>query len=296
MDLSIIIVNWNTCNLVVQCLDSIARHPPAREFETFVVDNASADASAAAIRTRFPSVRLIENTENLGFARANNQAIAQCTGRYVLLLNSDTIVQPNALSRMVSFMEAHPDAGIVGANLLNGDGSPQPCFGRFPTLVSESAFACGLDAHVPFLASYDSVVHSHCEFFQTGWVLGASMLVRRAALDCVGSLDDGYFMYSEEIDLAYRIARAGWKSYVLSSARIVHLGAQSTLQMPALNKAHLLRSKQRYFEKFYGKAASGLIGFVFAASIIAKRCAYSLSGDKQRGVLWADTWKYFTSR
>ena len=146
VDLSIVIVNWNTCDLLAQCLESVASqkltvnseqsavtdHQPLSTdhcslfTETIVVDNASTDGSVAMVRERFPSVRLIENQSNVGFARANNQALALCQGRYVLLLNSDTVVHPGALKALVEFMDAHPQAGAAGARLLNGDGTLSP--------------------------------------------------------------------------------------------------------------------------------------------------------------------------
>src|SRR5947209_7037336 len=129
MDLSIVVVSWNTRDLLAQCLASIFANPPRASFDVWVVDNASQDGSAQFIDEQFPQVHLIRNLQNLGFARANNQGIRASSGRAVLLLNSDTIVQPQALDQMLAFIEAHPEAGVVGAGLVNADGTPQWCYG-----------------------------------------------------------------------------------------------------------------------------------------------------------------------
>jgi GT2 family glycosyltransferase len=302
VDLSIIIVSWNTRDLLAQCLESVfkevsdtstlttAHCPPTTE--VFVVDNASADGSAQMVRERFPQVHLIENHENVGFARANNQAIRVSTGRYVLLLNSDTIVQPNALAQMVAFMDAHPEAGIVGANVLNQDRTPQKCFGYFPTLLSEAICSWGLDSRLPFLESprWDSTVG----WLETDWVIGAAMMTRHNVLQRVGHLDEEYFMYSEEIDFAWRVKRAGWRNYVLRAAPIIHLSHQSTDRVPAQMKAELFRSKMKYFEKHHGAVSAALLRLIFASSILAKRWYYYFVGKRAQSELWARTWCYFT--
>jgi N-acetylglucosaminyl-diphospho-decaprenol L-rhamnosyltransferase len=296
MDLSIIIINWNTRDLLAHCLESVYANPPNSELEVIVVDNHSSDASAAMVRTSFPQVRLFENAENVGFVRANNQALLKCRGRYVMLLNSDTIVKPDALTRMVSFLDEHPEAGIVGASVLNPDGTPQRCFGSFPTILSESAYAWGLDSS-PLCSKWlvPAPLHSD-ECRQTDWVLGAALMVRRAALDRVGYLDEEYFMYSEEIDLCHRVKKDGWTNYVLAAAPIIHLGGQSAQQIPAPMKAELFRSKVKYFRKHRGRLAAAFMHSVFALSILARRAAYRLRGRKQTVGLWTDVWSYFVRK
>ena len=308
-DLSVIIVSWNTRDLLAQCLESVVRQqsPDLRQqsnsaghlsvvctlsSDVWVVDNASSDGSAAMVRERFPQVRLIENRENVGFARANNQGIRASTGRYVLLLNSDTIVEPDALTRMVEFMDAHPDAGIVGAYIRNPDRSPQYCFGRFPTITSETVFAFGLDLHRPFSARFAPQVGFEEDFIETDWVLGAGLMVRRQALDRVGLFDEDYFMYSEEVDLAYRVKKAGWKVFVLRDARIVHYGGQSAQQMAARMKAELFKSKVKFFRKHYGGVNAALLQGVLLASVLVKQLAYLIMGRGAKSALWAATRRY----
>jgi GT2 family glycosyltransferase len=271
---SIIIVNWNTRDLLAQCLESvissqlsvisnqselITDHRSAITVhcslttEVFVVDNASADGSAQMVRERFPQVRLIENTENVGFARANNQAIRESTGRYVLLLNSDTVVRPNALLQMLRFMDAHPQVGLLGANLLNPDWSPQICYGQSPTPYQEALIALGLNQR-GILASALQQFRARSnepgdDFLPTGWVLGASMLTRREVIAAVGLLDEGYFMFNEEVDWADRIVAAGWQVGYLRSAAIVHYGQASSKQRPNRMIPQLYQSKLRYFRR-----------------------------------------------
>ncbi len=295
MDLSIIIVSWNTRALLAQCLASIYANPPAGEFEVWVVDNASSDGSATMVQKRLPQVKLIENPENVGFARANNQAIRKSSGQHVLLLNSDTMVRPNALTNMVAFIAAHPEAGIVGANILNADGTPQSCYGSLPSLLSEAALAWGLDTLYPFLSMFITHLGVEREFVETDWVVGAALMVRQEVLDRVGLLDESYFMYSEEIDLAHRVRRAGWKTYALRDVCIVHLGQQSSKQAPAAMKAQLFRSKVLYFEKYHGRIVAFLLRVVFESSIVAKCWVYRLQGKNGLSQMWSETRKYFAS-
>lgn len=292
MDLSIIIVSWNTHDLLAQCIESIYAYPPDCEFEVWVVDNASTDGSATMVRERFPQVRLIENRENVGFARANNQAIRESAGKYILLLNSDTIVQLGALQNMVAFMEGHSEAGIVGAYLLNLDGTPQPCFGNFPTILSETVFAWGLDSRLPF-SLWSRSWSPFEKYRETDWVQGAALMIRRDVVSQAGGMDESYFMYSEEIDLAYRAKQTGWRIYVLRTAPVIHLGQQSTAQIPVRMKVELFRSKGRYFKKHRGAASAWLLRFVFASSILARRVFYGLTGNQSQRELWTQAWQQF---
>ncbi len=289
--LSIIIVTWNTRELLAQCLDSVYANPPDAPFDVWVVDNASSDGSAAMVRQRFPHVHLIENGENVGFARANNQAIRASSGEYALLLNSDTIIQPGTLTRLLSFAR-QSGAAIVGADVRNSDGSPQPCFGRFPTVAMEILCALGLNARRPFARALHPPAPDGQE---TDWVLGAALLVRRAILDQVGLLDEGYFMFSEEVDLARRVKRAGGKVCVLGGARVVHLGQQSTRQISGAMKAELFRSKARYFRTHHGRLAAGVLGAVFGLSMLARMLLYRWRGKGESERVWAAAWRHWHS-
>ena len=280
--LSVIIVNWNTRDLLARCLDSvISDHSPitSREplvtdhcsliTETIVVDNASTDGSARMVRERFPQVHLIENRENVGFARANNQAIRQSGGRYVLLLNPDTEVRPGALETLVRFMDAHPEAGAAGARLLNPDGTLQESCHPFPTLGREFWRLFHLDALWRF-ARYDMARWDLETPREVDSVQGACVILRREALDQVGLLDEDYFMYTEEVDLCHRLRQGGWRIYWVPQAVVVHYGGQSTRQMPAEMFLRLYESKLLYFRKRRGPTAARLYKLILLAASLAR--------------------------
>lgn len=250
-DLSIIIVNWNTRNLLSRCLQSVYETAGDLEFEVFVVDNASTDGSAQMVRERFPQLHLIENRENVGFARANNQTIRLSRGRYVVLLNSDTEAYRGTLETMVQFMERHPQAGGCGPRLLNADGSLQASC--YPMLTPGREFW-----RLLFL---DNLWHQ-ATYVQERWdretprpvevIKGACFLLRRAALEQVGLLDERYFMYTEEMDLCHRLLQAGWQLWWVPQAVVKHYGEASSKQMAETMYVQLYRSKVQFHRKFGG--------------------------------------------
>ncbi len=272
VDLSVIIVNWNTCSLLMQCIDSIQGSKPGYSFDIWVIDNHSTDDSVQMIRQDYPTVSLIGNTENVGFSRANNQALRLCSGRYVLLLNSDAFVQENALARMIQFMEAHAEAGIVGANLFYPDGRPQMAHGPLPSLVSEMISLLGLDR---FQRRAGNGLDKG--WIETGVVGGACLLARRSMLDQIGLLDERYFMFSEEIDLCRRAHQAGWKVAFLPSARVIHLEGGSTGRTPE-RILRLYRSKLLYFEKHHGQVAHQVLFAAIRLATILKVITFSICG------------------
>ncbi|MCA9869193.1 MAG: glycosyltransferase family 2 protein [Anaerolineae bacterium] len=264
-DLSIVIVNWNTRQLLMQCLESvngdrlsvIGNPPPNTEYrlpftETLVVDNASSDGSAATVRERFPGVHLIENGRNTGFALANNQGICHSRGRYVMLLNSDTVVHPGALQTMIDFMDAHPEVGACGPRLLNGDGSLQPSVHPMLTPGREFwrlSFLEQLSPRATYpVDRWDTVTPRPVEVIK-----GACLVLRRAALDQIGLLDDRYFMYTEEVDLCYRLAQDGWQLWYVPLAVVTHFGEASSRQVREEMYIQLYRSKLQFFRKFGGE-------------------------------------------
>jgi len=254
MDLTVIIINWNTRELTRQCLDSLYNPLPDLAVEVFVVDNASSDGSPQMIRENFSQVCLIKNPQNVGFAAANNQAVRLGTGRYILLLNSDTIVRPGTIDRLVSFMEANPHAGAAGARLLNPDGSQQYSCSPAPTLSREIRRMFHLPGVRPDgyyeMKDWDTSLPVRVDV-----LLGACLLLRRQVIEQVGLMDEGYFMYSEEVDLCYRIQEAGWQLYWVPQAEVIHYGGQSTRQASEEMFARLYESKVRYFRKHHGKVA-----------------------------------------
>ena len=253
--IAIVIVSWNTAQLLENCLASILANPPTSPLEIWVVDNASTDESPRMVREKFPHVHLIENKENVGFARANNQAIQRCTGKYVLLLNPDTLVSSGALQTLIDFFDKHPEAGAVGAKILNRDGSLQISSHPRPTLSRELWRLFHLDSLSPYSAyAWTKWESSHPQ--EVDVLMGACLLLRKEVLDRVGFLDEDYFIYSEEVDMCYRIQRAGWHLYWVPEAEVIHFGGQSTQQVPIEMFLNLYHSKIKYFRKHYGWTAA----------------------------------------
>jgi GT2 family glycosyltransferase len=251
-DLSIIIVNWNTRELTARCLETIAAATHAASYEIIVVDNASSDGSADMIHERFPDVRLIRNTANAGFGVANNQGMAVARGRHMLLLNSDTelLAGTDVLSALAAFADAHPDAGVIGPKLLNADGSLQPSWARFPTLLSEM-----LGRTVLYRRAWPGETGA----YETDWLSGACLLVPREVLAKTAGFDPRFFMYSEETDWCFRIRKAGYRAAYLERAWLVHLGGGSASRTSYTQLYRLYSGKILFFKVNYGVLASLLL-------------------------------------
>lgn len=249
-DLSIVIVNWNAGELVRRAIESVRDGARVLSAELIVVDNASTDGSARPLLSRSDGTRLIVNGDNVGFARACNQGMRGSRGRYVLLLNPDTVVLPGALETMVAFMDAHARVGAAGPALQNPDGSRQPSGGEFPSLRRLLAIhpviaaLCSAPEH-PLRRRELSAVAEVDE------VSGACMIVRRAAIDQVGLLDEAFFLYFEDVDWCLRLKRAGWKVYYVPAARVVHHWRSRTDPSPGA-QVHHLRSRLYYVRKHFG--------------------------------------------
>ena len=231
LDVSIIIVNWNTRDLVSDCLRSIYDHVCDIAFEIIVIDNHSTDDSAEMIKNKFPQVRLIENPINRGFAAANNQGIAMAKGRYVLLLNSDTVLLDNAIARTVAFADSCPQAGIVGCRVLNADKTLQRTCFMFPSLLNlllSSSYLYKLFPGSRFFGRERMTWWSADDVRKVDVVSGCFMLVRQNAINEVGLMDESFFMYAEETDWCYRFKEAGWKVIFAPIGEILHLGGQSS--------------------------------------------------------------------
>jgi len=270
--LSIIIVNWNTRELLAQCLESVSKEVSglgSLGVETLVVDNASTDGSIQMLQDRFPWVQLTQNQTNVGFARANNQAILQSTGRYVLLLNPDTKVKPGAFGTLIHFMEAHPEAGGAGARLLNPDHTLQPSCYPAPTLPGEFWRMFHLDMLVPY-GVYRMDGWSLSRHHEVDVIQGACLILRQEALNQVGLLDGEYFIYSEEVDLCHRLQQAGWRLYWVPQAQVVHYGGQSTQQVAAEMFLRLYQGKIIYFRKHYGWLTSHIYKLILAAATLSR--------------------------
>jgi len=260
-DLSIIIVNWNVRDLLRACLLSIEQGRGALDVEVIVVDSASGDGSAAMVSADFPWVTLIACHENVGFPRGNNLGIAKANGRYILLLNPDTAVLDQALSTMWTYLQNHADVGIVGAQLLNGDGSVQSSRRRFPTLATAFFESTWLEPLAPerLLTRYYARDLPDDESVDVDWVTGACMMAPKAVVETVGGLDEAYFMYSEELDWCRRIKDAGWRIVYLPAAQIVHYVGKSSEQAVTARHINFQRAKLRYFRKYHSRLAANLL-------------------------------------
>ncbi|WP_068783735.1 glycosyltransferase family 2 protein [Paenibacillus phocaensis] len=236
MDLSILIVNYNTRQLTLDCLRSVYDAETVYSYEVIVVDNASADGSVEAIRSEYPNVVLIANQDNTGFAKANNQGMAVAQGRYVLLLNSDTVVQPDTFQTMVSYMDAHPDLGAAGCKVILPDGSlDKACRRGFPTPSASFYYAFGfskLFPDNPRFNQYQLGYKDPNETYPVDCLVGAFMLVRQETIRQVGGLDETFFMYGEDIDWCYRIKQAGWGIHYHPATYIVHYKGASSRRKP----------------------------------------------------------------
>ncbi|MBI3967978.1 MAG: glycosyltransferase family 2 protein [Chloroflexi bacterium] len=255
--LSVVVVSFNTHELLRACLDSVLsqRLPPERgdRLELIVVDNASSDGSADMVETVFgDSVGLVRNKWNLGFAAANNLGLRRAKGRYVMLLNSDTVVQRDAFLTLVRFMDHHPEVGMAGPRLLNPDGTIQPASFHFPTLLM--LWLDFFPSHPRLLGSvwngrYRAELAERP--FSIDHPLGACIIVRREAMDEVGILDEGFFMYCEEVDWCYRMRASGWKIYHVPNARVLHYGGQSARQVSDEMFYQLHRSRLRLIRRHF---------------------------------------------
>lgn len=291
MDLSIVIVSWNTREILAQCLRSVVRHPPSGTFDVWVVDNDSTDGSAQMIKEDFPDVRLIENRENIGFAPANNQAIRASDGEYVLLLNPDTEVFAGTFDTLRNFLQTHPHAGAAGPKTLNPDGSLQTSSYPFPTLSRELWRLLHLDKLVPY-GSYrmeDWALHPR----EVDALLGACILFPRSVLDTVGLFDESYFMYTEEIDLCYRVRQSGKKLFWVPQADIIHYGGQSTQQVAVEMFLQLYKSKLQFMRKHFGTIAGALYKFILFFTAVPRLAL--IFGDKRHRMVVANYWRLISA-
>lgn len=273
-DVSVIIVSWNTRELLRQCLLSVEAGLDAEHAaELWVVDNASQDGSAPMVRDEFPDVHLIANSENVGFARANNQALRVAEGRHLLLLNSDCKVLDGAISGLVRFLDTHAQAGVAGCRLASGDGTTQRSAWRtFPTLVSVAVGGLWLDK-LPLvngrLAREERALAQAHAPAQVAHLLGACLLVRRQAMNEAGLLDEAFFMYLEETDWCRRIAAWGWGVWYVPGHTIIHYGQQSAALAPDKATADWCRSMCRFYRQTYAPRAGtmALLKAVIGASV-----------------------------
>jgi len=277
-DLTVSIISSDNLNLLLPCLRSAFEGTHEISLEVYVVDNASMDNTTEVVKATFPQVTVIRNEVRQGFSTNNNMVLHQGRGRYLMLLNDDTMIQDSALDHMVEFMDAQPRAGAVGGFLLNPDGSSQPAFARFPHPMVEAVW--------PVLNWYHHTVEQADHPFEVDSVHGAAMLVRRGVINRVGLLDTAFDpIYSEEVDWCYRIKQAGWQIYTHPQARIIHYGGQTMNRIMPRKYELLLSHRMLYFRKHAGRWAADVYRVTLGLSTAVKLVCWTLidvlQGDRQ---------------
>jgi GT2 family glycosyltransferase len=271
MDISIIIASYNTRDLLAVCLRSIFESQEPGEIEVFVVDNNSADGSADLVRRDFPAVRLLTNEKNLGFAKANNRALELARGRYLLLLNPDTVVAPHILREMRDLMDARADVGVAGVKLIRQDGRmDEACRRGFPTPLGALAKFTGLHRIFPkfrSIGSYNITYRDPNGEYEVDSIVGAFMFLRRAVLDEVGPLDESFFMFGEDLDWCYRIKQRNWKVLYVGSKEVMHVKGASTRQAPKDMNAHFHRAMMIFYKKHLDQHYPFFVNWVIMAGI-----------------------------
>ena len=260
MDISVIIVNWNTKDLLKNCLNSIYQTIHDLTFEVIVVDNASSDGSVEMLEREFTSVIRIVNKENKGFGAANNQALAIMKGEYALLLNTDVVLTADAVNKLWNFCDKNEKAGIVCGQLLNADGSKQNSVASFPSLLTLATNTSLLELLFP--GRYPSKRYKHTSPIEVNSAIGACIMIRKKALDESGAFDERYFFFFEETDLAYTMRLKGWKIYQVPDAFVYHLQGQS-IGHNISSRIEFYRSRYQFLRKwhnpFYCYLATGII-------------------------------------
>jgi N-acetylglucosaminyl-diphospho-decaprenol L-rhamnosyltransferase len=283
-DVSAIVVTYEAFPWIERCLASV------RGYETVVVDHGSTDGTVELVCERFPEAILVRQP-NRGLAAGWNAGMRRASGRYFLALNADAWVVGEAVGRLVAFADAHPDAAVVGPRLLNPDGTLQPSARSFPTLwrlATEFLFLRRLAPRTRALNAFYMAGFDHQTEREVDWIMGACMLVRRGAVEEVGAVDEGYFLFSEEVDWCYRFARAGWKTLFYPSAEVVHvLGAAHGGQL----FRELVRGHLRYFTKFHGALAAERARKIMLAGTRARALVYR----GERVVVYRDTARWLAS-
>jgi len=284
MDISIIIVNWNTKELLLQCLNSIIQEKNGIELEIIVVDNASTDGSAGEVRNQYSTVKVIQNDTNLGFAKGNNIGIKQSSGRYICLINSDVIVMSECFRKMIVHMDANPSIGMLGPRLLWPDSSLQPSCKNFPSVWNNLCMALGLNRlfpHSKLLNGEHMQYFAHNVISNVDALAGAFLMVRKAVIDKVGTLDEDFFIFGEEIDWAKRIHDAGYEIIFFPYAEAIHFVAASSSKEPIKFYKELHRSKLKYWKKHHNKSSQAgfklIVLFRQTTRLIMEALKYNLN-------------------
>ncbi len=259
MRLSVAIVNWNTTNLLAACVRSILTFPPKSDCEIIVVDNDSKDFEEQQFRAEFPAVKLIRNSENAGYAKGNNQALKEAQGDYILLLNPDTEVTEGALDALVEFMDGHPSAGAAGAKLIRPNGDVDRSVRSFPYPGPIGWEYVGLARLFPrskVFGAYRMTWFGYDSEAQVDQPMGSALIIRTKTLREIGTMDESFPIFFNEVDWLYRAKQAGWQTYFVPGAVVVHHGGSSTKQV---RRKEMVRESHRSLLRFYAKHFKGRI-------------------------------------
>jgi GT2 family glycosyltransferase len=276
LQLSVIIVNWNTCQLLDRCLVTLAaelnkQNLFAKDSEIFVIDNNSADTSNSMVSENHPWVKLISNKENLGFARANNQALKLASGKYILLLNPDTEIYPGAIGSLISFLDSHPQAGIIAPQLINTDGSIQSSCRAFPSFIGLLYELVGISRLMPPgspARNYKMLDWDHNDEREVDQPEGACLLIRKELFSQIGFLDEGFFMLFEEVDWCYRAKKAGWQIWFTPKAKVLHHLGQAIKQVKAKMILSSHRGLYRYWYKHHRHSRQYLDAIIYGVLML----------------------------
>lgn len=278
MDVSTIVVSYNTAHLLPEMMGKLEAASNGLAVETIIIDNASSDTSVDLIRAQFADCTLIVNPSNVGFGRANNQALPLIRGEFVLLLNTDAFVCPNSLAQTVAYMRANPKSGILGVKLAGRDGQLQPSARFFPTPWNAFVHRAGLQKYFKGTGMVDSENWNHQSAMQCDWVPGCYFLIRKTVIDQVGLFDPRYFLYFEEVDLCFAAKKAGWDVVSFPDVTVVHIGGESAKSDGAITKsgrqlqALQIESELLYFRKNHGAAT--VLADVVLSSLADLLCVF----------------------
>jgi GT2 family glycosyltransferase len=289
LELSLIIVNYNTKDLLGQCLASIYEQTKKIHFEVIIVDNNSTDGSGELVASKFPQVKLISNAVNKGFASASNEGLKLMKGKYGLLLNPDTVVLDNAFYKMVEFMESHKNIGILGCKILNPDATLQRAAFPRPTLITSVASTLNLGRLLPAGQSryfnlhlerifppnvtnsyYDHLYRTTTKPFRVGWVSGACLLIRKETITDIGYLDENLFLFGEDADWCYRAKQKRWGVFLLPEAKIIHYGAMSTSDFLSIGIRASYQSRLYFAKKHFGPGSVLILKMISLWQLLIK--------------------------